>query len=153
MADLWRDFWIRDTGTGQRVAQLHDRYMMMMMMMNRLPRVMKYYTLTGRRNRGRPLKKLLDTWDRNRSTSGPTAWQIYDDDDDDDLLQSLWLKFFPIFTTRFWNYELNILGAVADNKGPRLISTIVKIVCLTAWQMPSLWRALCVCDSSGQLYN
>ena len=29
MADLWRDFWIRETGTGQQVAQLHDRYMMM----------------------------------------------------------------------------------------------------------------------------
>jgi hypothetical protein len=26
MADLWRDFWIRETGTGQQVAQLHDRY-------------------------------------------------------------------------------------------------------------------------------
>jgi len=32
MADLWRDFWIRETGTGQQVAQLHDRYMTMMMM-------------------------------------------------------------------------------------------------------------------------
>jgi hypothetical protein len=31
MADLWRDFWIRETGTGQQVAQLHDRYMIMMM--------------------------------------------------------------------------------------------------------------------------
>jgi len=31
MADLWRDFWIGETGTGQQVAQLHDRYMMMMM--------------------------------------------------------------------------------------------------------------------------
>ena len=31
--DLWRDFWIRETGTGQQVAQLHERYMMMMMMM------------------------------------------------------------------------------------------------------------------------
>jgi hypothetical protein len=33
MADLRRDFWIfwiRETGTGQQVAQLHDRYMMMM---------------------------------------------------------------------------------------------------------------------------
>jgi len=30
------------------------------------------------------LKRLLDTWDRNGSTSGPTPWQIYDDDDDDD---------------------------------------------------------------------
>ena len=25
MADLWRDFWIRETRTGQQVAQLHDR--------------------------------------------------------------------------------------------------------------------------------
>ena len=33
MAHFWRDFWIRETGTGQQVAQLHDRYMMMMMMM------------------------------------------------------------------------------------------------------------------------
>ena len=32
MADLWRDFWIRETWTGQQVAQLHDSYMMMMMM-------------------------------------------------------------------------------------------------------------------------
>ena len=28
---------------------------------NRLPRVMKHYSQTGRRNHGRPLKKLLDT--------------------------------------------------------------------------------------------
>jgi hypothetical protein len=27
-----RGFWTRETGTGQHVAQLHDRYMMMMMM-------------------------------------------------------------------------------------------------------------------------
>jgi len=26
MADIWRDFWIRETGTGQKVAQLHDIY-------------------------------------------------------------------------------------------------------------------------------
>ena len=26
-----RDFWIRETGTGQQVAQLHERYMMMTM--------------------------------------------------------------------------------------------------------------------------
>ena len=44
---------------------------------NRLPRVMKYYCPTGRRNHGRPLKRLLDTWDRNGSTSGPTPWQIW----------------------------------------------------------------------------
>jgi len=28
---------------------------------NRLPRVMKHYSPTGRRNQGRPLKRLLDT--------------------------------------------------------------------------------------------
>jgi len=47
---------------------------------HRLPRVKKYYSPTGRRNHGRPLNRLLDTWDRNGSTSGPTPWQIYDDD-------------------------------------------------------------------------
>jgi hypothetical protein len=31
MAELWRDFWICETGTSQQVAQLHDRYMMTMM--------------------------------------------------------------------------------------------------------------------------
>jgi hypothetical protein len=39
---------------------------------NRLPRVMKHYSPTGRRNHGRPLKRLLYTWDWNVSTSDPT---------------------------------------------------------------------------------
>ena len=26
MVDPWKDFWIRETGTGQQVAQLHERY-------------------------------------------------------------------------------------------------------------------------------
>ena len=26
MADFWRDLWIRETGTGQQVAQLQDKY-------------------------------------------------------------------------------------------------------------------------------
>jgi len=26
MRDLWKGFWIRETGTGQQVAQLHERY-------------------------------------------------------------------------------------------------------------------------------
>ena len=51
---------------------------------NRLPRVMKHYSPTGRRKHGRPLKRLLDMWDRNGSTSGPTPWKIYGDDDNDD---------------------------------------------------------------------
>ena len=55
---------------------------------NRLPRVTKHYSPAGRRNHGRLLKRLLDTWDRNGSTSGPTAWQIYDDDYDyDDIFE------------------------------------------------------------------
>jgi len=45
---------------------------------------MKHYSSTGWRNRVRPLKRLLDTWDRNGSTIGPTLWKTYDDDDDDD---------------------------------------------------------------------
>ena len=56
---------------------------------NRLPRVIKRYSPNGRRNHGRPLKRLLDTWDRNGSTSGPTPWQIYDDDDDSDVFCSV----------------------------------------------------------------
>ena len=56
---------------------------------NRLPRVTKHYTPTGRRNHGRPLKILLDTWDRNGSTSGPTPWQIYDDDEQNPNLTSV----------------------------------------------------------------
>jgi hypothetical protein len=47
---------------------------------NRLPRVVKQYCPTGRRNHGRPLKRLLVSWDRNRSASSPTPWQVYDDD-------------------------------------------------------------------------
>jgi len=47
--------------------------------------VMKHYSPNGRRNHGRLLKRLLDTWDRNGShVCNPTPWQIYDDDDDDD---------------------------------------------------------------------
>jgi len=30
------------------------------------------------------LNTILDMWDRNGSTSGPTSWQVYDDNDDDD---------------------------------------------------------------------
>jgi len=48
---------------------------------DRLPRITEHYSQTGRRNRGRPLKRLLDTWNRNGSTSGLTPWQTYHDDD------------------------------------------------------------------------
>jgi len=39
---------------------------------DRLPRILKHYSPTGRRNRGRPLKRLLDIRDQNGSTSGLT---------------------------------------------------------------------------------
>jgi len=38
---------------------------------------MQHYCPNGRRNHCRPLKRLLDTWDRNGSTSGPAPWQIW----------------------------------------------------------------------------
>jgi hypothetical protein len=42
---------------------------------------MKDYSPTGRRNHGRPLKRLPDTWDRNGSTSG----QLHDRYNDDEI--------------------------------------------------------------------
>ena len=42
MADLWRDFWIRETGTGQQVAQLHDRYMMIIHLL-KSPKYFEHY--------------------------------------------------------------------------------------------------------------
>jgi hypothetical protein len=38
---------------------------------------MKHYSPTGKRNHGRPLERLLHTWDWNGSTSGPSPWQIW----------------------------------------------------------------------------
>ena len=67
---------------------------------NRLPRVMKRYSPTGRRNHGRPLKRLLDTWDRNGSTSGPSPWQIYDDDNSCDRWNVSILLCFLVLVAR-----------------------------------------------------
>ena len=139
MVDLWRDFWIHETGMGQQVAQLHDRYMMMMMMMitiiitpgnkrqnrprnwiqhvnrmprNRLPRVMKHYCPTDRRNHGRLLNRLLDTWEWNGLTSGPTPWKIFDDDDDDDDDDDYdEKKFLVLNATRVSRCDLNFSSA------------------------------------------
>jgi hypothetical protein len=52
---------------------------------------MKHCSPVGRRNHGRPLKRLLDTWDRNGSTSSPTPWQIYDDDKYNQIKLVLWI--------------------------------------------------------------
>jgi hypothetical protein len=75
---------------------------------NRLPRIMKHYSPTGRRNYGRPLKRLLDTWDRNGSTSGPTAWQIYDDDKIIAFILNNVISFYyPIPFNTIWNFTNN----------------------------------------------
>ena len=76
---------------------------------NRLPRVMKHYFPTGRRNHGRPLKRLLDTWDRNGSTSGPTAWKIYHDDVDDDRWR-YHPKHVEQFTDKINCVQLHLVG-------------------------------------------
>jgi len=46
---------------------------------NRLPGILKNHRPTGRRNQGRPLKRLLDMQNWNRSTSGPTPCLLDDD--------------------------------------------------------------------------
>jgi hypothetical protein len=65
---------------------------------NRLPRVMKHYSPTGKRNYGRPLKRLLDTWDQNGSTSGPTPW----------LLMMIWNTVTLRFDTHMWGVHAHM---------------------------------------------
>jgi len=43
VVDLWRDFWIRETGMGQQVAQLHERYMMMIIIIIYDMNFLKHY--------------------------------------------------------------------------------------------------------------
>jgi len=77
---------------------------------NSVPRVMKYYCPTGRRKRGRLLKRLLDTWDRNGSTSGPTPWKIYEDDE-----IPIYKHIVDIFIWLPLDWHRAILQKVADN--------------------------------------
>ena len=70
---------------------------------NNLPRVMKHCSPPGRRNHGSPLRWLLDTWDRNRSTSGPTPWKIYGDDDDGHQYQVSWGKVQYCGRWKYWS--------------------------------------------------
>jgi len=51
---------------------------------NRLPRVMKHYSSTGRRNHGRPLKRLLDT------RTGQQVAQLHD------RLMMMMMKVYPL---------------------------------------------------------
>ena len=85
---------------------------------NRLPRVMKHYSPTGRRNYDRHLKRLLDEWDRNGSTSGPTPWQIYDYDDDDDEVSHFCV-------CRAKGFHSSVFGMLIGEIGSSLIGVAV----------------------------
>ena len=111
---------------------------------NTLPRVMKHYSPTGKRNHGRPLKRLLDTWDPNGSTSGPTPWHI--DDDHTPIYFGLSYCFYkvckndrktvrwtrtsvcpPASKTKFWNL---VLGDKTRSSHTNLISVqLPNIIC------------------------
>jgi hypothetical protein len=67
---------------------------------NRLPRVMKHCSPTGRRNHGRPLKRLLDTWERvnNWPNSTTDIWRWW-------WLWWWWCKTNSVFRTPVWYYE------------------------------------------------
>ena len=60
MIDLWRDFWIRETGTGQQVAQLRERYIMIIIIIIIMTTTTttnihwKFYAITYK------VKKILD---------------------------------------------------------------------------------------------
>jgi hypothetical protein len=105
---------------------------------NRLPRVMKHYS--PRRNHGRPLKRLLDAWDRNRSTSGPTPWQIYDDDDDNNnqchqknlgqLHNTLWERvlcgtFSMHVIISIWAEYINCSYQICNNKTCLILTNVI----------------------------
>ena len=83
---------------------------------NRLCRIMKYYSPTGRRNHGRPLKRLLDTWDQNRSTSGPSPWKIYYNDEETHSPKQS--KHNPDLLIFYIGWYPSIYGGTTDPSGP-----------------------------------
>ena len=105
---------------------------------SRLPRVMKHYSATGRRIHGRPLRRLLDTWDQNGTASGPTPWKIYDDDDDD-VNWITWLQ--PACCS--WAILLVLckppteLASNEHSRGTRLRSCVERTVDASCWHFYS----------------
>jgi hypothetical protein len=63
-----------------------------------LPRVMKHYSPTGRRNHGRPLKRLMD-WISETGTGQQVAQvhDIYDDDDSYDRVEDGCMECHKLF--------------------------------------------------------
>jgi hypothetical protein len=116
---------------------------------------MKHCFQTGRRNYGRRLKRLLDTWDRNGSTTGPTPWQLYDDDDeeeeDDDSISAYDCEYC---------FELLIvfLGFLARpsvlSSDPRLILVVVGIeTSIAFWDVLILISSTALIHHLQSLYN
>jgi hypothetical protein len=109
---------------------------------NRLLRVMKHYSPTGRRNHGRTLKRLLDTWDRNGATSGSTAWQIDDDNH--------WMyRPFDIYVL-YSHMHINVTQQDTQQKAPWWWRTHVETCrsCRILIHYPEqciCWRIVCVC--------
>ena len=81
---------------------------------------MKYCSQTGRRNHGRPLKRHLDTWDRNGS-SGPPPWKIFDDDFEESvlILNFTWSlpKFMQIYIEDYTGWCWNLCRYVDVHTG------------------------------------
>jgi len=88
---------------------------------NRLPRIMKHCSQTGRRNHGRLLKRLLDTSDRNGSTSGPPPWQIHDDDDE--ITSYLNITIIEISVTLGFNIPIHRRRENYSNRGSCLATS------------------------------
>jgi len=53
---------------------------------NRLPRIIKKKLHTKRQKELRNTTEGTSEWDQNRSTGGPTPWQVHQDDYDEEIL-------------------------------------------------------------------
>ena len=126
---------------------------------------MKHYSPTGRRNHGRPSKRLLDTWDWNGSISGLTPWKIYDDDDDDDHLQLLTcpcllgIKFDGLLWVNFRNWitvNESIIKKAVHSCHEFICyhwqvsrSASLSIMFIVIWDCLGLWLVLSCSQSMG----
>jgi len=85
---------------------------------------MKQYFPTGRRNHGRPLKRLLDKWDRNGSTSGPIPWKIDDDNNDNNNNNNNKCYYYSYYNPCF-EKEFSIAKKIeffVEKKKPKIVS-------------------------------
>jgi hypothetical protein len=93
---------------------------------------MKHYSPTGRSNHGRPLKRLLDTWDRNGSTSSPTPWKIDDNDDDDDDDHIPQTSLYRSDRIQEAIFRFNLPPAEGNRQKLQKLSKFLSVVCTAA---------------------